>query len=1232
MPASEETYYRQPTLHIVFAITSIAMTLSIIWMIMADHLRPWKQVQREFHVVEREKLKAVEQATLEKRKGDVQNQINELDRKIKEAEQGAAQRAADLNRLDKELKALLAKTEKLDTQRKFKKAELDSLRSLYDGMIERGEEREARNYLNTTVSKAEQQLLVLSRELEESQAKLKLKEDEKEKLLGYVDTLVKDREKLTREADRVKRLLDQKQAQYFGLLAWLRGLPGIDMAAPPTKIMQISLPDLTINYNFKDVPRYDRCTTCHQGIDKVGYDKDTRGKPMREVFAAHPFLTSGATSVDVKGRVVTAGLYLDGNGPHPINAFGCTICHGGQGSGTDFTFASHTPANLEEEEHWKEKYGWQHIHHWDYPMLPQRFIESSCVKCHHQITDVPQAKKLQAGYKRIVQYGCTGCHTIGGEGSFGPDLIDERTVGPNLSHVASKVTKDWVVKWIKNPHAFRPDSRMPRFYGLTNNDTKDDLPKSHAEIQAIAHYLFARSTPPEDFVAPPAQTDAKRGKVLFLQKGCLACHQHRPYEASSVQVADRKSINPDYKPDPAATYDPKNFPDAVRTYAQADYGPNLGNIAAKFRSEPDKGQKWLSNWIQNPEKYHPKSLMPSLQLTFQDAADIASWLISVPGDWPVQVEVPPVEDKSVATALNDLVKLYVSKAGGYKNRDGKTLSVSLSEVDQFVGKLGTDEKLYFLGEKTISRLGCSGCHSIPGFENAKPNGVPLNDWGIKSPTRLDYGHIREYLEDQPQQASGDHDGTDRFYQEQLEHETRIGFLFQKLHRPRSYDYLKDKEKYKTWDDRLRMPQFAWANDPSAVEEVMTFILGLTGEKVGSKYLAKANYNEVQTALAKGGKVLIRYNCTGCHVLEMPKFSLSEGTKVADAFTDFRSNVRSSYTARNNDYLTELYPALTYDPKKKLDADNIEAELALQKDEGKPVTIEGMPIGLFENELTVQLWKPVTIRGYTFNVGDNVTLDQTKVQKTPALGGDFAWLYSTTAQERTGTSFESFWNRLPPPLVREGNKVQTPWFALFLRDPYAIRPAAQLRMPQFHYGKAIGTHSRETEDLADYFAARDGAEFPYQTIPQQEVGYIAERNTIHPDYLGAGWSMMAHKGSPCTQCHAIGQYKPTGGEQVVNGPDLRQVATRFRPGFLEMWIANPKRLVPYTAMPQNVVPHGAPQLPVPSSFEDKPIEMVRAIRDTLLNYTNVVEQQLAGAKAPAAQPATAAATKPTGAAE
>jgi cytochrome c551/c552 len=237
------------------------------------------------------------------------------------------------------------------------------------------------------------------------------------------------------------------------------------------------------------------------------------------------------------------------------------------------------------------------------------------------VTDVPQAKKLQAGYQRIVTYGCTGCHQIGGEGFFGPDLSEERMVGPNLSHIGSKVTKDWMLKWITDPHAFRPDSRMPRFYGVTNNNGKEDWPKNYAEIHAIAHYLFTRSTPPKDFVDPPAKTDPARGKELFLQKGCLACHQHRPYAPDDVQEADRDSRNPDYfvkndkgevvpKLDAAATYDPKGFPASVRDLARADFGPNLSNIAAKFASKPE-GLKWLANWINSPDKYHPKTLMPT---------------------------------------------------------------------------------------------------------------------------------------------------------------------------------------------------------------------------------------------------------------------------------------------------------------------------------------------------------------------------------------------------------------------------------------------------------------------------------------------------------------------------------------------------------------------------------------------------------------------------------------------
>jgi cbb3-type cytochrome oxidase cytochrome c subunit len=1233
MPATEEPYRQQPTLHLVFAISSIAMLLVTVWMVMADHLRPWKEVQRQFQLIERDKLKASEKEKQEELNTKSKDQLAAIEQKIEDANKSAEQNAAKIRTVDGELAGLDGSKELLDMERRFKKTELDSKRSLYDGMIDRAEERQAREYLSSVVVQAEKELVDLSGKLEDAQAKLNAKKVEKETLLGNITVLDKQKEALTREAERVKRLIKQKD-ELYGLggmwasaNAFLRNLPGIDLA-PPTKIQQISLPELLINYNFKEVPRYDRCQTCHQGIDRIGYETKAGGDRMPTVFKSHPFLSTGATTVDPRGKVVTAGLYLDSNGPHPINSFGCTICHGGQGSGTDFTFASHTPASLEQAEEWKKDYGWEDFHFWDFPMPPDRFIESGCLKCHTQITDIPQAAKLQAGYKRIARYGCTGCHAIGGEGSTGgPDLSDERQVGPNLSHIAAKNSKEWVVKWIANPHAFRPDSRMPRFYGLNNNGAAEDWPKNFAEIYAITHYLYAKSTPPADFTDPPAAADPAKGKDLFLQKGCLACHQHRPYAEKDLQPADKRSSNPAYKPDASLTFDPAMFPAAVQQNALADFGPNLSNMAAKFAGKP-QGLKWLSNWIQAPERYHPKSLMPNLQLTPEDATNIASWILSVPGDWPVTVDVLAPDSKEVKDAVDELVKLYVTKSGSFKTADGKSVVKSLSEIEEFVTKdLKTEDKLFYLGERTISRLGCFGCHTIPGFETAKPIGTALNDWGIKNPARLDYGHIAEYLTDQPQDENGTRDGTDTFYQEKIHHETRMGFLYQKLHRPRSYDYLKKSEKYKAWDDRLRMPQFAWANDPKAIEEVMTFVLGLTGEKINSKYLPATKTTATKTAVAEGAKILNRFNCDGCHVLEMPKFTIAKGTKVADAFPDFKGNVSSSYKNRNSDYLAELDPSLKFDPKKKLDAALIEKELEIGEDDGESITIEGMPTGLFENELTVQLWKPVKVRGYTFSVADNVTLDKTRIETTPAVGGDFPFLYATYQNVRTSEPLDSFWNRLPPPLLREGLKVQTPWLTSFLHDPHMIRPAAQLRMPRFHFGKDEKASSRETDTLANYFAAHDGATFPYQSIPEQNPSYLAERNSAHPDYLGAGWTMMTNKASPCLQCHAIGQFKPGGGTGVVNGPDLRSVASRFRPAFLEAWLANPRRLLPFTAMPQNIAPHGEIQIQVPKTFENKPIDMVRAIRDTLLNYVNAVELQLASSAAPGGPAAPPAGTTP-----
>ena len=378
-------------------------------------------------------------------------------------------------------------------------------------------------------------------------------------------------------------------------MAFLRSLPGIDIM-PPTKIQQLSLPELTINYNFKEVPRYDRCTTCHQGIDRIGYDKDAHGEEMTEVFRSHPFLTTGATTVDPRGKVVPAGLYLDANGPHPINSFGCTICHGGQGSGTDFTLclahAQHSRAGrgmAQKSTHWHE------IHHWDFPMLPKRFIESSCLKCHTQVTDIPQAKKLQAGYQRIVKYGCTGCHTIGGEGAYGPDLTDERQVGPNLTHIASKDSKDWVLEVdhqspcvparFADAAVLRLDQQQRR--GRLAQELRRD-PRDHPLPVRQEH-----AGQPSSSIRPPRPT-RPRGKSCSCRRAAWPAISTGPIKQTRPPARRIEKIGQlrAYK-SPTRVADLRSQGISRRRsqeYAQADFGPNLSNMAAKFQSQARRAE------------------------------------------------------------------------------------------------------------------------------------------------------------------------------------------------------------------------------------------------------------------------------------------------------------------------------------------------------------------------------------------------------------------------------------------------------------------------------------------------------------------------------------------------------------------------------------------------------------------------------------------------------------------
>ena len=132
-------------------------------------------------------------------------------------------------------------------------------------------------------------------------------------------------------------------------------------------------------------------------------------------------------------------LFVHANSPHGAEKFGCTICHAGQGSATDFINATHTPNTFEQRKEWTEAKGWESIHFWDYPMQPKRFVESSClsaIKCRRSVARRQQAlncvrksrdsgRKVVRGYNIVRELGCFGCHEIAG-------IKDSRWVGPDL--------------------------------------------------------------------------------------------------------------------------------------------------------------------------------------------------------------------------------------------------------------------------------------------------------------------------------------------------------------------------------------------------------------------------------------------------------------------------------------------------------------------------------------------------------------------------------------------------------------------------------------------------------------------------------------------------------------------------------------------------------------------------------------------------------------------------------
>ncbi len=272
----------------------------------------------------------------------------------------------------------------------------------------------------------------------------------------------------------------QVQRQYRGLLAEkATDERGRELLANfRLELKQVNIPALGAT---------DRCLTCHNGID------DPRMTDVAQPHAVHP------------------GDILE---KHPVDRFGCTVCHQGQGPATTFR-----DAKAEDV-------------YWDYPLLTAELTQSSCLACHDARQLPPgQAALLLHGMKLYEEKSCGSCHKLDGRGG---------ALGPDLSNEGAKTKHQLIMANLKPPHTtwrwHQAHFRDPG--GVVPDSPMKNPTVTQQEALALTVYMLALRPRdlPESYLAPDKIEQKFRalhpqplaGEQLYRQY-CFACHGDGTY-------------------------------------------------------------------------------------------------------------------------------------------------------------------------------------------------------------------------------------------------------------------------------------------------------------------------------------------------------------------------------------------------------------------------------------------------------------------------------------------------------------------------------------------------------------------------------------------------------------------------------------------------------------------------------------------------------------------------------
>jgi mono/diheme cytochrome c family protein len=203
-----------------------------------------------------------------------------------------------------------------------------------------------------------------------------------------------------------------------------------------------------------------------------------------------------------------------------------------------------------------------------------------------QSAEAEQSGNAAGGKKLFSESRCITCHTVEGKGNGS---------APELSKVASFATRGWLLAFLRDPQAFYPRTKMPR-YGFSEAESRDVVAYMEDDLRDF--------DAPKEMLTPVRvnQTLAESGAQLFRRAGCFACHA-----------------------EPSGSESEK-------------FGPDLNGIGDKKASSLDFGRRadlartlpvWLAAKIDAPRSFAQGLRMPSYELNADDKRAVVTALLSL---------------------------------------------------------------------------------------------------------------------------------------------------------------------------------------------------------------------------------------------------------------------------------------------------------------------------------------------------------------------------------------------------------------------------------------------------------------------------------------------------------------------------------------------------------------------------------------------------------------------------